>query len=211
MADEQGRLEQLESAVRIKTCLNGSNPNSNDVDEVFSLLKETIDRIMLEVIKEGGETPWWNIEVSQAKKVLNHRQKQCSTRKETSLKIRYHRSCFKSYTSKHNLKAVACSSAEKETPDINYDFSNSLVPGNYDHPLDTSKCIICRKMSHKRVKTLHTISSAERLANLKDAAIRACDAEMIDRIEKENLLNKAVYHAACLTTYLAYRPKSNDK
>ncbi|VDI55671.1 Hypothetical predicted protein, partial [Mytilus galloprovincialis] len=66
-------------------------------------------------------------------------------------------------------------------------------------------------MSHKRVKTLHTISSAERLANLKDAAIRACDAEMIDRIEKENLLNKAVYHAACLTTYLAYRPKSNDK
>lgn len=51
MADEQGRLEQLESAVRIKTCLNGSNPNSNDVDEVFSLLKETIDRIMLEVIK----------------------------------------------------------------------------------------------------------------------------------------------------------------
>ena len=125
--------------------------------------------------------------------------------------FRYHRSCFKSYTSKHNLKAVACSSAEKETPDINYDFSNSLVPGNYDHPLDTSKCIICRKMSHKRVKTLHTISSAERLANLKDAAIRACDAEMIDRIEKENLLNKAVYHAACLTTYLAYRPKSNDK
>lgn len=33
---------------------------------------------------------------------------------------------------------------------------------------------------------------------------------MIYRIEQENLLINAVYHAACLTTYLAYIPKSTD-
>ncbi|CAC5387192.1 unnamed protein product [Mytilus coruscus] len=61
------------------------------------------------------------------------------------------------------------------------------------------------------VITLHTTASAERLANLKEAAVRACDAEMIYLLEQENLLNNAVYNTSCLNTYLAYRPKSTDK
>lgn len=44
-----------------------------------------------------------------------------------------------------------------------------------------------------------------------NAAVIACEAEIINRIEKDNLLNKAVYHAARLITYLAYRAKSSDK
>ncbi|CAC5385107.1 unnamed protein product [Mytilus coruscus] len=47
---------------------------------------------------------------------------------------------------------------------------------------------------------------ARRLANLNDVTVRAGDADMIYLIKHENLLNNAVYHAACLTTCLAYRP-----
>ncbi|VDI26975.1 Hypothetical predicted protein [Mytilus galloprovincialis] len=71
------------------------------------------------------------------------------------------------------------------------------MPKNNDHK--TSKFIICKIISHKRVKILHTILSAEKLVNLKDADVRACNTEMINRKEQDNLLNNAVYHAACLT------------
>ena len=110
--------------------------------------------------------------------------------------FRYHRLCYKIYTSKQNLKSV---SAKKESPDIDSDLSNCLVP---EKMITIHKSVLfAHKKSHKRVKTLHTISSAERLVNLIDAAFRACDGEMINRIEQDNLLNNAVYHAACLTTY----------
>ena len=109
--------------------------------------------------------------------------------------FRYHRLCYKIYTSKQNLKSV---SAKKESPDIDSDLSiNCLVP---EKMITIHKSVLfAHKKSHKRVKTLHTISSAERLVNLIDAAFRACDGEMINRIEQDNSLNNAVYHAACLT------------
>lgn len=70
-----------------------NSPPSNDVDEVYQSLKETIDRTMTEVIKKrevkkktNTKPPWWNIEVSQAIKDLNYRQKQYKKRNIT-LKI----------------------------------------------------------------------------------------------------------------------------
>lgn len=68
-----------------------------------------------------------------------------------------------------------------------------------------------KKLSHKNVITLNICAFAERIVNLKDAAVRVFDLEMIYQIEQENFLNNAVYHAACLTIYLAYRLKFTVK
>lgn len=47
--------------------------------------------------------------------------------------------------------------------------------------------------------TLHTIVFVVRFANLKDAAVRVCDDEMIYQLEQDNLLNNVRHNVAFLT------------
>ena len=51
---------------------------------------------------------------------------------------------------------------------------------NNVHPLNTSKCIICKKLSHIKFIPLVTYYCI-------DAAVRACNVEMIYQLEEENL------------------------
>lgn len=103
-----------------------------------------------------------------------------------SIIFRYHKSYFKSFSKKQNLKPVARSSAENEASNMTPDLSNSLLAESSVDPLDTPRCIICKNMSHKKMKTFHTISSAKGVANLtcrNDDTVRAGDVEMSYCIE----------------------------
>ncbi|CAC5414894.1 unnamed protein product [Mytilus coruscus] len=82
------------------------------------------------------------------------------------------------------------------------------------------KCIICDSVVDE---ILITSTESGRKSLINAAAKRHDDlfsylnefcnetASELPYLEPDNLLNNAVYHAACLTTYLTYRPKSTDK
>lgn len=64
-----------------------NNPVSDDVDTVYQSLKKTIDETMQEVInqkevkeRKSTKPPWWNSQVSQAKKYVNYSQRQYKRR-----------------------------------------------------------------------------------------------------------------------------------
>ena len=80
----------------------------------------------------------------------------------------YHRSCYKTYTSRRN-----CGFFKVELADSDHKPDTSQVPFLNEQTDDTSTdialCIFCGKQTFKKDRKLHKIKTAERLQNVKDA------------------------------------------
>jgi hypothetical protein len=80
----------------------------------------------------------------------------------------YHRSCYKTYTSRRN-----CGFFKVELAGSDHKPDTSHVPFLNEQTDDTSThialCIFCGKQTFKKDRKLHKIKTAERLQNVKDA------------------------------------------
>ena len=85
-----------------------------------------------------------------------------------SVLLIYHRSCYKTYTSRRN-----CGFYKVESAGSDHKPDTSQVPLLNEQTDDTSTdialCIFCGKHTFKKDRKLHKIKTAERLQNVKDA------------------------------------------
>ena len=85
-------------------------------------------------------------------------------------KIQYHRSCYKSFTSKHNLSTSAFSTTAQNVskPTVNTTSVSSLVltRSSRSSDIDWSVCVFCQCKTCKRYKKIHKITSDERTKRL---------------------------------------------
>jgi hypothetical protein len=113
----------------------------------------------------------------------------------------YHRSCYKTYTSRRNCGFFKVTSAGSDhKPDT------SQVPLLNEQTDDTSTdialCIFCGKQTFKKDRKLHKIKTAERLQNVKDVAEGQNDYTMSGLLSNATFIDKAVYHSGCITQAL---------
>jgi hypothetical protein len=113
----------------------------------------------------------------------------------------YHRSCYKTYTSRRNCGFFKVESVGSDPkPDT------SQVPLLNEQTDDTSTdialCIFCRKQTFKKDRKIHKIKTAERLQNVKDAAVGQNDYKMSGLLSNATFTDKVVYHSGCITKYL---------
>ncbi|KAG6932509.1 hypothetical protein G0U57_021366 [Chelydra serpentina] len=123
--------------------------------------------------------------------------------------ILYHRGCFQKYTSKSNLAHVRVvlnpgrktnAESDQRASCSSESTATDLSPSSSDW----SCCIVCLRKTHKKDKKLHRIETFERAANLREAALRRGDADMLRRVSVEDLIAKeAVYHSTCISSYLS--------
>ena len=81
--------------------------------------------------------------------------------------IKYHRSCYKAYTSRKNLKKIQIGKDQCSTSSANHTvFESTCVKTRSTVlQLDWSKCLFCRQKSYKRDKQLRRVKSFERADN----------------------------------------------
>ena len=111
--------------------------------------------------------------------------------------IYYHKTCYTSYCSQQNLKYV-----------------NPTTEGASDHSTCTTRsttsttewsvCVICAQKQKGKDRALHKIVTKVAEQNLKEAARRQEDKDMLRKIDNEELIAcEVLYHISCLS-YLFY-------
>jgi hypothetical protein len=121
-------------------------------------------------------------------------------------RIQYHRSCYKSYTSKINLEkfepveaqmnASACGSVRTSE-------SICVKTRSMTAPFDWSQCIFCKQKSYKKDRNLKRVESKDRVKNILHAANNKSDFDMVSLIQSvDNFLENALYHSSCIANYL---------
>ena len=134
-----------------------------------------------------------------------------------TLQINYHRSCYKSYTSKQNcstFKSVSfndiaddsyCDQLKSDNPST----SNALCVTTRSklRTVDWINCIFCNKKTFKKDRNLHSIESDERVKNICCVAETSDDQTMIKLLSHPDFRSKALYHSGCITKYLLKKPK----
>ena len=71
-----------------------------------------------------------------------------------------------------------------------------------DTSIDIALCIFCGKQTFKKDRKIHKIKTAERLQNVKDAAVGQNDYKMSGLLSNATFTDKVVYHSGCITKYL---------
>ncbi|CAG2254030.1 unnamed protein product [Mytilus edulis] len=127
-----------------------------------------------------------------------------------SERLCYHKSCYKSYTSRVNLEKFVM-------PDVNNlkDTSNANQPccshpvqtRSMFTPFDWTTCIFCKHKSYKRDKNLRHLESDERLQKISELADHKRDLELKSLLFSEEFKSKALYHKACIANYLRSIPR----
>ncbi|KAK3097137.1 hypothetical protein FSP39_006702 [Pinctada imbricata] len=120
-----------------------------------------------------------------------------------SLNIVYHRSCYKSYTSKHNILSVCTSRDATIIPGEVSSHAPAKCTRSQLKTFGWNVCIVCMKEKYKKKKILHHLETRSRLLSILEAAKLLKDFPMISLLEEENILEKALYHNPCVTMYIA--------
>ncbi|CAG2253830.1 unnamed protein product [Mytilus edulis] len=119
-----------------------------------------------------------------------------------SLNMVYHRSCYKSYTSKHN---VSVSVGNKSNEALDEETKNRVPSArtlSQSILIDWNACIICNNKSYKKDKKLIKIESDDRVGRILSAAHHYSDFHLISKISQVDFKEKAFYHNQCITKYL---------
>ena len=130
--------------------------------------------------------------------------------------IKYHRSCYKSFTSKHNLSASVFSEQSPQ-PSTSTHKTSECSPvimtrsTRVSDTADWSACIFCKHKTYKKEKKMHKVSSDERIQSIIHTATLTSDNEMLYQISCADFSEKAVYHSACITKYLLQNIKLEDE
>jgi hypothetical protein len=127
-------------------------------------------------------------------------------------KVIYHRSCYKSYTSKHNCSFFKTESIAVESQQISV---HPLVPGHEiqhnGEVVNRVMCFLCEKKTFRKDRKLHKIESRDRLNNLRESAVGQNDQRMIQIMDENAFTENVVYHSPCITNYLfKYTPLNSE-
>ena len=116
--------------------------------------------------------------------------------------IKYHRSCYKAYTSKRNLQRFVsdvpeCSNTSNDASVSTMKTRSKILPQiNWDY------CICCRHKAIKKDNKLKCIKSSERVKYILNAARGKFDYDLLSLLTVDDVQEKAQYHSACITYYL---------
>ncbi len=125
----------------------------------------------------------------------------------TDHSILWHKNCYATYTSPHNLKF-----ATKVSPIPSPVQENTQVPArrrsarSQSSEMDWSMCMFCQKKTHKKVKKLSSVQTFSACKTIQDAAEEKGDIEMLTHIQGIDLIAvEAKYHEVCRAQYVAKR------
>ena len=116
--------------------------------------------------------------------------------------IKYHRSCYKAYTSKRNLQRFVsdvpeCSNTSNDASVSTMKTRSKTLPQiNWDY------CIFCRQKAIKKDRKLKRIESSERVKYILNAARGKFHYDLLSLLTVDDVQEKAQYHSACITNYL---------
>lgn len=128
--------------------------------------------------------------------------------------VLWHPSCYATYTSVQNIK-YALSKASRvvkaaDTDDMSTEPSPRVSRSSVA-PRDWSKCMFCKKITHKKEKTMQNVSMVEAVNNIRQCAEAKGDKDMLRVLLGVNynlVAAEAKYHKACFASYVS---KSNLK
>ena len=123
------------------------------------------------------------------------------------MKVLYHRSCYKSYTSKQNCSVyIPDNSTEGETRPAGVTSSSESIPSVITRSQVQSfrwdLCFICQHKSFKKDFKVHKVESEDRMNKIVNSALKTGDHKIIQLVKNEVFLQKAVYHNGCMTKFL---------
>jgi hypothetical protein len=113
--------------------------------------------------------------------------------------LKYHRSCYKAYTSKRNLQRFVndvpkCSNTSNDASVSTMKTRSKTLPQiNWDY------CIFCRQKSIKKDRKLKRIGSSERVKYILNAARGKFHYDLLSLLTVDDVQEKAQYHSACIT------------
>jgi len=127
--------------------------------------------------------------------------------------VLWHASCYATYTSVQNIK-YASSKATKVVEADSEKMSTEPSPRvsrSSRAPHDWSKCMFCKKITHKKEKSLQNVSTFEAANNITQCAEAKGDEDMLRLllgVSYDLVAAEAKYHKACFASYVS---KSNLK
>ncbi|CAG2257359.1 unnamed protein product [Mytilus edulis] len=125
-----------------------------------------------------------------------------------SLEMVYHKSCYKSYTSEHNIAVFTKRQNDALAGGSIQDSPvTSILTRSMSSPTNWSACIFCNKKSYKQDKKLFKIESDDRVTRITIAANHNGDLNLLHKINQDNFKQQAFYHNQCIVKYL----KSSNK
>ena len=102
----------------------------------------------------------------------------------------YHRSCCKSYTTKHNIAVYVNRKCGTTGSDQDSTVSTILTLSQ-SGPIDWNVCIFCNNKTYKNVKTLKKIESIERISRILDAPNHYSDSSVTHKTSQEHFKERA--------------------
>ena len=127
-----------------------------------------------------------------------------------SITIKWHPTCYKAYTSKHNLQLLT-NNINLQRPNTEHrltenDQQEERCRRSFVQPVDWSKCVFCEKYKHKGNTNLSQILTDTAEHDLKEAAKVRSDIQMLRKINGIDLIAQEVkYHANCFSAYMSER------
>ena len=118
-------------------------------------------------------------------------------------KVMYHRSGYKSHTSKHNCSFFKTESITVESQQTSV---HPLVPvleiQHNVQVVNREVCFLCEKKNFRKDRKLHKIESSDRLNNLMESAVGQNDQKLIQIMDENAFTENVVYLSPCITKYL---------
>jgi hypothetical protein len=126
--------------------------------------------------------------------------------------VKYHKPCYRAYTSKQNFKPFLQSEVLDDSDRGSSSLTSSIIKTVPSEPSvfrrsDWSSCIFCKFKTHKNDRKLHKVETAERAQSVLDAAQRTSDLDLQHPVLHKQFQENAQYHSICITKYLLKNTK----
>ena len=121
----------------------------------------------------------------------------------------YHKSCYKTYTSKINLEKFSVNE-KLGNSSCSTDTELSVQTRSMSTLFDWSTCIFCQHRSYKGDRQLRQIETDDRYKKIVETADQKRNFDIKLLISTENFKSKAFYHRACIANFLLNTPKKEE-
>jgi hypothetical protein len=111
-----------------------------------------------------------------------------------NIKVKYHRSCCKSYTSKQNLTRYSHETVSKQESTDSACMNSPATSSVITIRSYWQSCIFCTNKTYKKDGKLHKVESEERMKNILEAARHKLDHEIEFKVLHEHFYDNALYH-----------------
>ena len=118
--------------------------------------------------------------------------------------VYWHKSCYATYTSRHNLNHIVSKTSVPEKPtDVNHEDSQRSTRST-SQSFNPKKCIFCKRKSHNGVRDMIHVSTTDSCNTIKVAAYLKGDEDMLRLvlgINADFMAAAGQYHKSCHASY----------